>query len=122
MPISNKERKERYQGFALSTVLVNEIKKVINGNDEYKSVASYVRKALREKMDKDIELMERRKIYAKERQLSKEVFDMLESGASKEDIDKKLFELSEEQTKVFIKIKEISYASMEEKLKPVKRD
>lgn len=50
MVLSKKERKKRYQGFALDTNLINEVRKQIKDNERYKSVAAYVKEAVGEKL------------------------------------------------------------------------
>jgi len=49
----------KYQSVSLGIPLINEIKNYINEHDEYRSVADFVRQAVREKMDKAIELEKR---------------------------------------------------------------
>ncbi|UCF13256.1 MAG: hypothetical protein JSW06_03085 [Thermoplasmatales archaeon] len=94
----------KYQGFALSVPFIQEIRVHIQDDDRYRSITDYVRQAVREKMDKE---KERKELFTKELQLSKEIGVQLKAGASKEDVNKKLLELIEEQQKISLKMREI---------------
>jgi hypothetical protein len=98
----------KYQGFALEIPLIDEIKKFIKDDSNYRSVTDYVREALREKLKADKEaLVTMREVAEIQKQHSKGLFNPPLSKATRPfEVDEKRIEELESKVNKILELLE----------------